>query len=99
MMVSLYKFMEPTPYQPHAQVTCGQGWNREAQKQLGTLKQAKALAQGYRIKLNLKGEKIMLNYNTHTLNTAKLINASLIVALAPIYSEKEVRSAATYLRD
>lgn len=42
----------------------------------------------------------MLIYNTHTLNTAKLINASLgIVALAPIYSEKDVRSAATYLRD
>ena len=42
----------------------------------------------------------MLNYNTHTLNTTKLINVSLeIVALADIYSGKDVRSAALYLRD
>lgn len=39
-------------------------------------------------------------HNTHTLNTAKLINASLeIVALADIYSDKDVRSAASFLRD
>ena len=42
----------------------------------------------------------MLIYNTHNLNTAKLINASLeIVALADIYSGKDVGSAASYLRD
>lgn len=39
-------------------------------------------------------------HNTHTLNTAKLINASLvIIALADIYSGKDVRGAASYLRD
>ena len=42
----------------------------------------------------------MLICNTHTLNTAKLINASLeIVALADIYPGKDVRSAASFLRD
>ena len=42
----------------------------------------------------------MTIHNAYTLNTAKLINASLgIVALAPIYSEKDVRSAASFLRD
>ena len=42
----------------------------------------------------------MIIHSTHTLNTAKLINASLeIVALADIYSEKDVRSAASFLRD
>lgn len=39
-------------------------------------------------------------HNTYTLNTAKLINASLeIVALADIYPGKDVRSAASFLRD
>lgn len=42
----------------------------------------------------------MRDRNTHTLNAAKLINASLeIVALADIYSGKDVRSAASFLRD
>ena len=42
----------------------------------------------------------MRDHNTYTLNAAKLINASLeIVALADIYSDKDVRSAASFLRD
>ena len=42
----------------------------------------------------------MTIHNAYTLNTAKLINASLdIVALADIYSGKDVRSAASFLRD
>ena len=42
----------------------------------------------------------MTIHNAYTLNTAKLINASLeIVSLADIYPGKDVRSAASYLRD
>lgn len=42
----------------------------------------------------------MRDNGAHTLNAAKLINASLeIVALADIYSDKDVRSAASFLRD